>query len=71
MQVRIVQAIAGPANPPFLPAEYSYVPGQMVDLNDAQAAVWIAGAIAEEWIPDDQAGEPFIPAHEGPEGSAA
>lgn len=47
MQVRILVSIAA--------AEWSYAPGQIVEMDDALARIWIGSGLAEAAEPADEA----------------
>jgi hypothetical protein len=46
MKVTILQSIAGNAEPLYDLPEFSFRPGETVELNDALAKAWIASGIA-------------------------
>ncbi len=48
MQVRILVSIAS--------AEWSYAPGQIVEMDDALARIWISSGLAELAEPSGEAG---------------
>ncbi len=50
MQVQILVAIAGNANPTYGLPEFSYLPGQLVDVDSRLAAAWIASGISEAYV---------------------
>ena len=49
MKVTIVQSIAGHADPRYELEDFSFRPGETVDLNDELAEAWLASGIAAEY----------------------
>ena len=46
MKIVILQSIAGLADPTYDQPEFGYAPGQVLEVSEALAKAWIAGAIA-------------------------
>jgi hypothetical protein len=46
MKVTMQQSIAGHADPRYDLADFSFAPGEIVDMNDELAGYWIAAGIA-------------------------
>jgi hypothetical protein len=51
MNVRILMAIAGNAEPQYDQPEFSYQPGQIVAVDPNLGAAWIASGVAESVVP--------------------
>lgn len=47
MQIKMLQSIAGHADPDNDIEEFSFKPGDVVDLKDGVAKAWVAGGLAE------------------------